>query len=179
MSPFPSSSSAVPESISSVARLPIIESRFQLLASLFRYPVEPLWQALSQALPAADPFSSGLLGHPLSLPLHHSLEQTYTALFCSTQSGSPVSLCLGGYLNQTEHGGSGTAMISQLLTEEGLVIDPHLNAPEDHLAVLLELAGLLCCKVHGDDPARAADGRIRLLKLTDSMLVMLPPFQSA
>lgn len=84
MSPLPSSFSAVPESISGVARLPIIESRFQLLASLFRYPDEPLWQALSQTLPAADPFSSSLLGYPLSLPLHYSLEQTYTALFCST-----------------------------------------------------------------------------------------------
>lgn len=180
MSPLTSSFSAVPESISGVSRLPIIESRFQLLASLFRYPDEPLWQALAGVLPVAEAFSGSLLGHPLSLPLHHSLEQTYTALFCGTLSGSPVSLCLGGYLNQAGHGeGSGTAMISQLLTEEGLVTDPHLNAPENHLAVLLELAGLLCCKAHGDDLARAADGRIRLLQLTDSLLVMLPPFQSA
>lgn len=180
MAPLPSSSSVVPESISGVQELPIIESGFQLLASLFRYPDQSLWQALAEALPAAEAFSSSLLGHPLSLPLRHSLEQTYTTLFCSTLTGSSVSLCLGGYLNQAEHAErGGRTMIRQLLTEEGLAVDVRLDEPEDHLSVLLELAGLLCCKAHGDDPTRAADGRIRLLQLTDSLLIMLPSFQSA
>ncbi len=180
MAPCYVSTGVATEAGSGIRELPSLASGFHLLASLFRYPDESLWQALAEALPSAAVFSASLLGHPLALPPRQSLEHAYTALFCANPSGSTVSPCLTGYLNQAESGeGGGTSMIRQLLTEEGLVADARPGEPEDHLAVLLELAGLLCCRAHGDDPARAGDGRTRLLQLTDSMLVMLPPFQSA
>lgn len=180
MTPLPSSHSVVPESVLVNQELPVLENVFQLLASLFRYPDEPLWQALAEALPAADTFLSGLLGHSLSLPPRHSLEQTYTALFCSNPYGLPAPPYLSCYLEESGRiEGDSTLEVRQLLAQEGLVVDPLLKEPEDHLSVLLELAGLLCHKAHGDNAVEAAEGRIRLLQLSDRMLIMLPPFQSA
>jgi len=180
MTPFPPSSCAVSEPVSGIRELPVLENGFQLLASMFRYPDEPIWQALAETLPAAEVFSSSLLGRPLSLPPRQSLEQTYTALFCTNPIGLTASPYLSCYLEDPGLiEGGGRLMIQQLLAEEGGVADPAMKEPEDHLATVLELAGVLCRKAHGDDPAEAADGRIRLLQLTDTMLIMLPPFQSA
>ena len=48
MTPFPPSSCAVSESVSGIRELPVLENGFQLLASMFRYPDEPIWQALAE-----------------------------------------------------------------------------------------------------------------------------------
>lgn len=180
MTPFHPSSCAVTESASSIRELPVLENGFQLLASMFRYPDEPIWQALAETLPEAEIFSSSLLGRPLTLPPQQSLEQTYTALFCTNPIGLTASPYLSSYLKDSVRiEGDGRLMVQQLLAEEGVDAGQALKEPEDHLATVLELAGVLCRKAHGDDPAEAADGRIRLLQLTDTMLIMLPPFQSA
>jgi TorA maturation chaperone TorD len=175
-----SSTSVLTGSISDNEAFQALENAFQLLATMFRYPDEQLWQALSQALSAADAFLTSLLGHQLSLPHWQILDQTYTALFCANSNGLPAPPYLSCYHEESRHiEGDSLQMIRQMLAEEGLIADPLLREPEDHIVVILELAGILCRKALSNNSAEAASGRDALLKLTGSLLIMLPPFQAA
>lgn len=178
MTNFPSPAEELSEHVN--ADLPSLEYAYRLVAMMFRYPDKQLWKALSEALSATNDFSFGLLGHSLFLPHQPELEQAYTSLFCANPRGLPAPPYLSCYFEEAgQIEGSVTQIIRRMLTAHGLVTDPNLKEPDDHVSVILELAGHLCREANGSDATKALTGLSSLVKLTDIMLIMLPQFRAA